>query len=180
MVCILFVSFPVSQNVNSTRVDIFLSFVSCHIPEPRIVPGMEKMLQFSLFQPLSCVWLFVTPWSAARQASLSIPTLGACSNSCPSSRWCHPTILSSVIPVSSCLQSFPESGSFPMSQLFSIKRPKYWSFSFSINPSNEYSGLFSFRISFRIGLISLQSKGLLRVFNTEVQKHQFFSTQLSL
>ena len=55
-----------------------------------------------------------------------------------------------------------------MSQLFSIKWPKYWSFSFSINPSNEYSGLFSSRISFKIGLISLQSKGLLRVFNTTV------------
>ena len=66
------------------------------------------------------------------------PTPGACSNSCPLNQWYHPTILSSVLPFSSCLQSFPASGSFQMSQ--------YWSFSFSISPSNEYSGLISFTI----------------------------------
>ena len=64
-------------------------------------------------QSLSHVWLFVTPWTAARQASLSITNSGVCSNSCPSSRWSHPTISSSVVPFSSCLQSFPASGSFP-------------------------------------------------------------------
>ena len=69
------------------------------------------------------------------------------SNSCPSSRWCHPTISSSVIPFSSCLQSFPAPWSFQMSQFFEIRWPKYWSFSFSISPSNEYSGLISFRIN---------------------------------
>ena len=74
-----------------------------------------------------------------------LPTPGVCSNSCPLSRWCHPTISSSVIPFSSCLQSFPASGSFPMSVLC-IRWPKYWSFSFSISPSNEYSELISFRI----------------------------------
>ena len=68
----------------------------------------------------------------------SIPR--ACSNSCPSSHWCHPTISSSVIPFSSCLQSFPESGSFPVS-CSSHQVTKYWSFSFSVSPSNEYSGL---------------------------------------
>ena len=68
-------------------------------------------------QSLSHVWLFETPWTAARQASLSIITPRACSNSCPSSWWCHPTISSSVVPFS-CLQSFPASGSFPMSQFF--------------------------------------------------------------
>ena len=72
------------------------------------------------------------------------PTLGACSNSCPSSQWCHATILSSVVPFSSCLQSFPASGSFQRNQFFTSV--KYWSFSFSISPSNEYSGLMSFRI----------------------------------
>ena len=70
------------------------------------------------------------------------PTPGAYSNSCPLSWWCHPIISSSVVPFSSCLQSFPASGSFPMSQFFA----KYWSFSISIRPSNEYSGLISFRI----------------------------------
>ena len=68
------------------------------------------------------------------------PTPEACSNSCPSSQWHHPTISSSVVPFSSCLQSFSASGSFPMSTL-RIRWPKYWSFSFSISPSNEYSGL---------------------------------------
>ena len=76
------------------------------------------------------------------------PTPGVYSNSCPSSRWCHLTILSSVVPFSSSLQSFPASGSFQMSQLFTSK---YWSFSFSISPSNEHTGL----ISFRIGLLDL-------------------------
>ena len=70
----------------------------------------------------------------------------ACSNLCPLRQWCHPAISSSVVPFSSCLQSFPVSGSFPMSRFFGIRWPKYWSFSFSISPSNEYSGLISFRI----------------------------------
>ena len=72
------------------------------------------------------------------------PTPGACSNSCLSSWWCHPNISSSVIPFSSHLQSFPASGSFQMSQF--IRWPKYWSFSFNISPSNEHSGLISFRM----------------------------------
>ena len=81
-----------------------------------------------------------------RHARLPFPSLSprVCSNSHPSSRWCHPTITSSVTPFSSCLQSFPASGFFPMSQFFTW--PKYWSFSFSINPSNEHSGLISFRM----------------------------------
>ena len=69
------------------------------------------------------------------------PTPGVHSNSCPSSRWCHPAISSSVIPFSSCPQSLPASGSFPMSQLC-MRWPKYWSFSF-ISPSNEHTGLIS-------------------------------------
>ena len=67
-------------------------------------------------------------------------------NSSPSSQWCHPTISSSVIPFSSCLQSFPASGSFQVSQFFGTRWPKYWSFSFSISPFNEYPGLISFQI----------------------------------
>ena len=102
----------------------------------------------------------------------------ACSNSCPSSRWCHPTISSSVIPFSSCLQSFPASGSFPVSQLFT-------SGGHSIGASALASVLpMNIQDWFPLGLtgwISLQSKGLSRVFsNTTVQKHQFFSTQFSL
>ena len=75
------------------------------------------------------------------------PSPRICSNSWPSSWWCDPTISSSVIPFSSGLQSFPASGSFPVSQLvLRIRWPKYWSLSFSISPSNEYSGLISFRM----------------------------------
>ena len=73
------------------------------------------------------------------------PTPGAYSNSCPLSQWCHPTISSSVVPFSSCLQSFPASGLFQgVSSLHQAS--KYWTFSFSISPSNEYSGLISFRM----------------------------------
>ena len=76
------------------------------------------MSQFSSFQWLSHVQLFATPWAAAHRPPCPLPTCRACSNSCPSSWWCHPTISSSVIPFSSCLQSFPAAGSFPMSQFF--------------------------------------------------------------
>ena len=106
------------------------------------------------------------------------PPPGACSNSCPSSQWCHPTISSSVVPFPSSLQSFVSSGAFSNEAVLHIRWPKYWSFTFSISPSNEYSGLISFRIDC---LISLQSKRLSRVFsNTTVQKHYFFGAQLSL
>ena len=74
-----------------------------------------------------------------------LPLSGACSNSCPLSQWCHPAISWSVIPFSSCFQSFLASGSFPVSQLH-IKWPKYWSSSFSISPFKKYSGLISFMI----------------------------------
>ena len=130
--------------------------------------------QFSSVQSISHFQLFVTPWTAACQASLSIPTPRAYSNSCPSSRWCHPTISSSVIPFFSCLQSFPASGSFPMSQFFTSSGQ-------SIGVSASASVLpMSIQDWFPLGWtgwISLQSKRLLRVFsNTTVQKHQFFGT----
>ena len=100
-------------------------------------------------------------------------TPGACSNSCPLSQWCHPTILSSVIPFS-CLQSFPASGTFPESVL-GIK-----SIGVSISASVLPMNIQEWFPSGWIGWISLQSKGPLRVFsNTTVQKHQFFSAQPS-
>ena len=74
------------------------------------------------------------------------PTPGAFSNSCPSSWWCRPTISSSVVPFSSYLQSFPGSESFSNESVLHNRWPKYWSSSFSISPSNEYSGLISFRM----------------------------------
>ena len=87
---------------------------------------------------------FVTPWTAARQVSLSFIPPGACSNSCPLSRWCHPTISSSVVPFSSCLQSFPASASFLKSQLFASGGESH--LSFSIGPSNEYSELVNLKM----------------------------------
>ena len=106
------------------------------------------------------------------------PTPGVYSNSCPLSRWCHPTISSSVIPFSSCPQSLPASGSFPMSQFFASGGQSIGvSSSASVLPMN-IQGWFPLGWT---GVISLQSKGLSRVFsNTTVQKHQFFSAQLSL
>ena len=106
------------------------------------------------------------------------PTPRACSNSCPSSWWCHPTISCSVDPFSSCLQSFPTSGSFPRSQFFaSGKQSIGVSASASVLPMN-IQGWFPLGLT---GWISLLSKRLSRVFsNTTVQKHQFFSTQLPL
>ena len=106
------------------------------------------------------------------------PTPGVCSNSCPLSRWCQATISSSVIPFSSCFQSFPGSGSFPMSQFFASGGQSIGaSPSASVLPMNIQDW---FPLGWT-GWISLQSKGLSRVFsNTTVQKHQFFGTQLSL
>ena len=91
-----------------------------------------------------------------QQTRLPCPlsTPRACSNSSPSSHWCHPTVSSPVIPFSSCLQSFLESGSFPLSQVIASGGEKYWSFSFSISPSDEYSGLISFRLDW-LDLISV-------------------------
>ena len=105
-------------------------------------------------------------------------SLGVSSNSCPSSRWCHPTISSSVIPFSSCPQSFPASGSFPMSQFFASGGQSIGaSASASVLPMN-IQGWFPLRLT---GLISLQSKRLSRVLsNTTVQKHQFYGAQPSL
>ena len=100
------------------------------------------------------------------------------SNSCPLSWWCHPTISSSVVPFFSCLQSFAVSGSFQMSQLFAWCGQSIGvSASASLLPANMQDW---FPLGWT-GWISLQSKGLSRVFsNTTVQKHQFFSSQLSV
>ena len=132
-------------------------------------------VQFSSVQSLSLVWLFATPWTAAHQASLSITNswsllkLMSIESVMPSNHFilCHPLLLLSSI--------FPSIGVFSKELALHIRWPKFWSF--SINPSNEYSGLISFRIDW-FDLLAV--KQLLRVFsNTTVQKHQFFSNQLS-
>ena len=106
------------------------------------------------------------------------PTPRAHSNSCPSTRWCHPTISSSVVPFSSCVQSFPASGSFPMSWFFTSGGQSTGIPASASVLSMNIQDWFPLGWS---GWISLQSKGLSRVFsNTTVQKCQFFHTQLSL
>ena len=121
--------------------------------------------------------LFLTPWIAVRQASLYITNSQSSLNSHPSSQWCHPAISSSVVPFSSCPQSLPASESFPMSQLFTWGGQSTGasaSASFLPKKSQGWSP------SEWTGWISLQSKGLSRVFsNTTVQKHQFFGAQPS-
>ena len=150
-----------------------------------------------LILPLVSIWIYLAAKPRSDLINLSVmsnslqphklqharppcpsPTPGVHSDSCPSSQWCHPAISSSVVPFFSCPQSLPASGSFPMSQLFA------WG-----GQSTRVSALASFLPKNtqdwspleRTGRISLQSKGLSRVFsNTTVQKYQFFSAQPSL
>ena len=119
--------------------------------------GNKYAIQFSSVQLLSHVWLFATPWIAACQPPCPSPTLGIHPNPCPLSRWGHTTISSSVIPFYFCPQSFPASGSFPMSQLFASGGQRIGvSASTSVLPMNtqDWSPLGW------TGWISLQSKGL--------------------
>ena len=144
-------------------------------PTQELNPGLPHCrqilyhVQFSSVQFLSHVRLFATPWTTALQACLSITNDRIHPNPCSLSQWCHPTISFSIVPFIFCPQSFPASGSFPMSQLFA------WGGQ-SIGVSASTSVL-----SVNTGWISLQSKGFSRVFsNITVQKHQFFGAQLSL
>ena len=111
------------------------------------------------------------------------PTTRACSNSSPSSWWWHPTISSSIIPFSSCIQSFPASGPFSNESVLHIRWPKYWSFSFSISPSKENSGLISFRVDW-LDLLVVQGtlKSLLQHHSSKssiLWHSAFFIVQLS-
>ena len=106
-----------------------------------------------------------------------------CSNSCPSSWWCHPAISSSVVPFSSYPQSYPASGSFPNESVLRIRWPEYWSFRFSISPSSEYSGLISFRMNW-FDLLAAQGtrKSLLQHHSSKASVllcSAFFIVQLS-
>ena len=128
-------------------------------------------------QSLSHVWLSVTPWTAAHQASLpftiswSLLKFMSIQLVMPSN---HLILCCPLLPLPSIFSSIRV---FFNESALSIRWPKYWSFSFSISPSDKYSGL----TSFRIDVISLLSKGLSRVFpSTTIQKHQFFRAQPSL
>ena len=138
--------------------------------------SLHYKAQFSSIQSLSHVWLFVTPGTAACQASLTITNswsllkLMSIESEMPSNHLilCHP-----LLPLS----MFPRIRVFSNGSVFRIRWPKYWSFSFNISPSNIQDW---FPLGWT-GWISLQSRGLSKVFsNTTVQKHQFFGAQLSL
>ena len=132
--------------------------------------------QFISVQSLSCDSLQPHGLQHARPPCPS-PTPGVYSNSCPSSWWCHPTISSSVIPFSFCIQSFSASQSFPMSQFFTSGGQSIGaSASASVIPMNIQDW---FPLGWT-GWISLLSKGVSRVFNTIVQNHQFFGAHFSL
>ena len=140
----------------------------------------EYWSEFSSVQ-FSCSFVsFSLPhhWPHHARIPCPSPTPRVYPNSCPLSWWCHPTISSSVVPFSSCLQSFPSLGSFPMNQFFTSGGQSIGvSATTSVLPMNtqNWSPLGW------TGWISLQSKGLSRVFsNTTVQKHQFLGAQLSL
>ena len=124
------------------------SYDVSHVSICEIQPYFNKLhYVLAVVQLVSHVWLCELQELQHARLPCPSPSSRLCSNSGPLSWWCHPTVLSSVDPFSSCLQSFPALGSFPMIRLFAAEYwPKYWSFSFSINPSNEYSGLISFRI----------------------------------
>ena len=138
---------------------------------PFLYPGDTWTVQ------LSRVRLSVTPWTAARQSSLSITNSRSLLK-----LMSHPTISSSVFPFSAHIQYFPALGSFQMSQL-RIRWPKYWSFSFNINPSNEHPGLVSFRRDW-LDLLAVQGtlKSLLQHHSSKasiLQHSAFFIVQLS-
>ena len=128
-----------------------------------LITHTKMSFSFSSVQSLSHVWLFATPRTAAHQASLSITNSWSLfKNSYLSSQWCHPTISSSVGPFSSCLQSFPAPGSFPMSRFFASGGQRIGvSASASVLPLNMQDW---FPLGWT-GWISLQSKGLSRVFS---------------
>ena len=137
--------------------------------------SFTNSVQFS--QSLCCIRLFVTPWTAARQASLAIP-----------SYWSllKPMSIESVMPSNHLilchlllllLLIFPSIRVFSKESVLCIRWPKYWNFSFNISPSNEYSGLISFRMGW---LDPLAVQGTLKSLLQLVQKHQFFSVQPSL
>ena len=138
---------------------------------------LSRMDQFSSVQSLSCVQLFATPWTAARQASLSItnswspPKPMSIESVMPSNHLilCRPLLLLSSI--------FPSIRVFSNESVLRIRWPKYWSFSFNIRPSNEHPGLSSFRMDL-LDLLVVQGT-LKSLLQTTVQKHQFFCPKLS-
>ena len=165
-----------SKLIAFTKLIVYLERLS------RVSSSELGAFQFSSVQ-LSCVWLFVTPWTAARQASLCInnsqssPKLMSIDSVMPSNHliFCHPLLLLPSI--------FPSIRVFSDESVFCIRRPKYWSFSLNISPSNEHSGLISFRMNW-LDLLAVQGtlKSLLQHHSSKasiLQGSAFFILQLS-
>ena len=154
----------------------------CHeVMGPDAMILVFSIFSFSSVQWFSHVWLFTTPWLQHTSLPCSSPTPRAYSNSWSLSWWCHPTISPSVVPFSSCLQT-SRIRVFSKESVLHIRWPKYWSFSFSISPSSEYSGLISFRMDW-LDLLSVQGtlKSLLQHHSSKasiLQCSAFFIVQL--
>ena len=148
------------------------------MPCPQMFSSLTFYLQFSSVQLLSRVRLFATPWTAARQTSLSItiswslPKLMSSKSVMPSNHFilCHLLLLLASI--------FPNIRVFSNESALRIRWPKYWSFSFSISPSNKHSGLISFRMDW-LDILAVQGT-LKNLVQHHSSKHQFFGAQLSL
>ena len=157
---------------------ILLKNLSKHLPHNEILNILPLKLKISSVQLLIHFWLFVTPWTAVCQASLSItnsqsllkPMSIELVMSSNHPILCHPLLLLPSI--------FPNIRVFSNESVLRIRWPKCWSFSFSISPSNEYSGLISFMIDW-FDLPAVQGI-LISLLQTSVQSHQFFGTQLPL
>ena len=135
---------------------------------PRGEGGVGAIRRLGLTYNVVRVWLFVTPWIAACQVPYPLPSPRICSNSCPLSQWCHPTISSSVAPFLPCPQPFPASGSFLMGWLFILGGQSIRASASALVLPMNIQGWFP------LGLISLQPKGFSRVFSSTIRKDQFF------
>ena len=161
-------------------ISMFLTFALCQTQGVALKQGAPSSIAFLWYSVQSSSVVSDSLWPHELQHArppCPSPTPGVYPNSYPSSQWCHPTTSSSVIPFSSCPQSLPASGSFPMSQLFTRGGQ-----SIGVSPSASVLPKKSqgWCPSEWTGCISLQSKGLSRVFaNTTIQKRQFFGAQLS-
>ena len=148
----------------------------------RLHLSREFLVQFSSLKLLSHVWLFATPWLQHARPPCPSPIPRVYSNSCPLSQWCHPTI-SSCRPLLLPPSIFPSIRVFWNKSVLCIRWPKYWSFSFSISPSNEYSRLISFRMDW-LDLLAIQGtlKSLLQHHSSKASIlwcSAFFIVQLS-
>ena len=157
-------------------------FLSTVPPGKSTIPILKKSFRGRTMESSCCVWSLQPHGRQHSRLPCPSPSPGVCSNSCPLSRWCHLTISSSVAHFFFCLQSFPASGSFPMSQLFPSSGQSIGALASSSSPFNEYSGLISLRIDW-FDLLAVQEtlKSLLQHHNSKasvLRCSAFFMVQL--